>query len=268
MTFQPVLPATGLVGWSFLKRTTETQEETLAQSPRVQRETTYFRQNIASVNTAEALVADRRLLGTALSAFGLQDDIDNKFFIKTILEQGGSSPDALANRLTDQRYRELASAFSFDQIEVQKTQSSDFAEELLEQALSNEFQVAIGEKDTDLRLALGLPSAISDIASRDISNDGKWFSVMGTPPVRAVFEAALNLPNSIGSLDIDRQLEVFKTQSQSIFGTDALEDFRESGLQETLTRKFLLSKEVASGNSLTSGSTALTLLQQAVSSFG
>ena len=39
----------------------------------------------------------------ALGAFGLQDDINNRYFIRKILEEGTTNEDALANRFSDTR---------------------------------------------------------------------------------------------------------------------------------------------------------------------
>ena len=76
--FQPIIPTDGLAGWRFLQRTYDTQLDSFARSAPVQRDTDYFAQKIASVTSAEELVADRRLLTVALGAFGLQDDINNR----------------------------------------------------------------------------------------------------------------------------------------------------------------------------------------------
>mgnify|MGYP006142551315 FL=1 len=80
--FQPIVPSGGLVGWRFLQRTYESQADNFNQSTQLQRDTEYFRENIASISNAEDLVADRRLLTVALGAFGLDADLGNKFFIK------------------------------------------------------------------------------------------------------------------------------------------------------------------------------------------
>ncbi|MEM9127018.1 MAG: flagellar protein, partial [Pseudomonadota bacterium] len=88
MTFQPVIPSGGVVGWRFLQRTYEAQIDSFSQSGVNQRETQYFLENISNVLTAEDLVSDRRLLQVALGAFGLEEDLDNRFFIQKILQDG------------------------------------------------------------------------------------------------------------------------------------------------------------------------------------
>jgi len=99
MTFQPVVPLSGYAGFAFLERTLETQQQAFNSSASIQRDTEYFLENIEKVETAEALVNDRRLFTVALGAFGLSDDINNKFFLQKVLEDGTLDPDALSNKL-------------------------------------------------------------------------------------------------------------------------------------------------------------------------
>jgi hypothetical protein len=88
MTFTPVVPLGGLVGFALLSRTLDRQTELFNAAPALRRDTDHFAQTIAGVQTAADLVADRRLLRVALGAFGLQDDIDSRAFVRAILEQG------------------------------------------------------------------------------------------------------------------------------------------------------------------------------------
>ncbi|NQZ71448.1 MAG: DUF1217 domain-containing protein, partial [Dinoroseobacter sp.] len=104
MSFQPIVPFGGFAGWKFLQRTQEAQRETHSQNAATQRETTYFKERITTIQSAEALVSDRTLRKVALGAFGLEADLDNTFFIKKILEDGTTNPKALSNRLSDKRY--------------------------------------------------------------------------------------------------------------------------------------------------------------------
>ena len=98
MSFVPVLPVGGYGGWAILKRTKAAQLAAFAASPALRREADHARATLASVPSAEALVSDRRLLGVALGAFGLEADIDARAFVRKVLESPTSDPRALANR--------------------------------------------------------------------------------------------------------------------------------------------------------------------------
>jgi hypothetical protein len=261
MSFQPIVPSGGLAGWAFLQRTREVQQAVFDRGPAQQRETERFLARIGGITSAEELVSDRRLLAVALGAFGLDADIDNRFFIRKVLEGGTSSPDALANRLSDKRYTAMAEAFRFD-LNPPNTVLSDFGARIVSAYRERQFEVAVGAQSTDMRLALSLDRELTDLSERSLSNNGLWFTVMATPPLRTVFETALGLPPTLGTLDIDRQLGVFKDRARSLLGTDDIRQLAEPAQQTELLRRFLLSSGNAAGASFaTPGSTALAILQ-------
>ena len=88
MSYTPAIPLSGYAGWAFLKRTMPTQQASFNAAPQNKRDEDYFREKIGTINTAEQLVNDRRLLRVALGAFGLDKDINNKFFIQKVLQDG------------------------------------------------------------------------------------------------------------------------------------------------------------------------------------
>lgn len=260
--FQPVVPLDGLAGWRFLQRTYPAQSEAFATSPQIQRDTDYFLDRIGSVTSAEDLVGDRRLLTVALGAFGLQDDINNAFFIRKVLEEGPASSDTLANRLSDSRYREIAEAFGFGPSGAVDRASPDFAAGIVSRFQLNSFEVAVGTETSALRVALYAERSLPDLAARDISNDAKWFTILGDPPMRQLFEKALNLPTSVGQIDIDQQLGIFKDRAQTTFGTDDISAFRDIATVQDVITKYVVRNQIADLNTTLSGtSIALTLLQ-------
>ena len=262
MSFQPVIPQTGYVGWRFLQRTLDTQQATFNDSVPVKRATDHFREKIGSIRTAEDLVKDRDLLSVALGAFGLDDDINNTYFIKKILSDGTTSPEALSNRLSDKRYAAFAREFGFGEGDLSRTGLSFFADKITGLYETKQFERAVGDQDNDLRSALNLSNGLGEIIAEAGSNDARWFTIMGNPPVRAVFETALGLPRSLARLDIDQQLDNFKTRARSILGTDQVGDLATPEQEEKLVRLFLIRSE-ANAATTSAGSVALTLLQNA-----
>lgn len=263
MSFQPVVPLTGYVGWRFLERTLEAQQTAFSESQPIERATTYFSENIGNVTTADDLVNDRQLLSVALGAYGLDEDIDNKFFIKQILEDGTIDDDALANRLADNRYADFSRAFGFGDLSVPNTVISTFAADINERYEVKQFEQAVGDQDNDLRLAMNLSSGLSDVLEATSTTEGQWFSVMGNEPLRSVFQTALGLPDEIASIDIDQQREIFQERANAVLGTDDLSEIADPDQQEKLIRLFLVRSEAASINIATGASAALTLLQSA-----
>lgn len=263
MSFQPVLPASGLIGWRFLQRTMTEQTAAFDKAPALARDTAYFEQKIGSITTAEALVDDRRLLRVALGAFGLQDDIDSRAFIRKVLAEGTTSRDALANRLADERYRTFSAAFGFGTGVAPRTTAAGFGREITALYRQQQFEVAIGGQDDTMRLALNAERTLGDVGRDPNSDTTRWFRIMGNPPLRTVFETALGLPKSFGKLDIDKQREVFADKARSQLGLTNLDQLANPEMREKLVQRFLLRADAAASDTTAAGSIALTLLQAA-----
>lgn len=267
MTYTPTVPLGGYAGWTFLKRTYDTQTRAFQASPELKRDEDYFRAKIGSVKTAEHLVSDRRLLRVALGAYGLDNDINNKFFIRKVLEDGTLKDGALANRLADKQYRALSAGFGFGDFSVPRTQLSDFADKTLAAYKTRRFEAAVGTQNNDMRLALNAERELPAIAKKTGSDATKWFNVMGNAPLRQVFETALNVPASIGSLDLDRQLDIFQTKAEAVFGDADIAQFADPEKIDGLVRRFLLQSEIASTRAATSASAGALALMQQVTNF-
>lgn len=260
MSFQPIVPFGGYAGWAFLNRTVDTQKAAFNESHSIKRATEVFREEIGSVETAEELVGNRALLSVALGAFGLDDDIDNKFFIRKILEEGTVDPESLANKLSDSRYAEFSKAFGFGSLEPTRTGFSFLADEIISRYEDRQFELAVGEKNNDLRLAMNLSSALDGVLQNNRTDSGRWFAMMGNAPLRNVFQTAFGFSSSFAAIDLDQQLSQFREKSKSIFGTSSIQDFSSEENKDKLIRLFLLRSEAGNISSSSPASTALILL--------
>ena len=130
--FQPIVPMPPV--WQaggFCSGPMTSSSPTFTSDRALKRDTEYFRENIGRVETAEDLVSDRRLMSVALGAFGLQDDIDNRYFIRKVLEEGTTNKKTLANRFADKRYKELSEAFGFGPGKFLKVGTTDFVDDIV-----------------------------------------------------------------------------------------------------------------------------------------
>ncbi len=111
--FTPFIPTTGVGGFRAIERTLDDQLESLRQDPQTAANIKYFEENIGSVRSPEDLIADRRLLQVAMTAYGLETEIDKGAMIKRALEEGVASADSFANRLNDARWVAFVEDFGF-----------------------------------------------------------------------------------------------------------------------------------------------------------
>jgi len=132
---------------------------------------------------------------------------------------------------------------------------------MIERYEDKQFEIAVGEQNSDLRVALNMKSALTDIVEGSSSNDARWFSIMGNTALRSLVQTALGLPSSLASIDIDQQLEAFKDKAKSNLGTDEVGALLDPDTQEDMIRLYLVRSEAAALSSTSSYSIALTLLQ-------
>lgn len=258
MSYQPVVPLPGVAGWRFLERTQAKQQAAFENDAVLKREIAYFEENIASVATAADLVADRRLLNVALSAFGLEGEIEKKAFIRKVLEEGTTAEGALAKRLTDPAWKKLSAAFGFGDAGA-RTGEAGFAGAIVAAYRTRAFEVAVGETNDSMRLAMNFRREIAALAAGD---GGSWYSILGSKPLRQVVQTAFGLPPSFSQIDIDKQAETLKSRCDRLFGSDSLTVFQDQAVVGKLIDRFLALSQVANG-SATSGpaANALTLLR-------
>lgn len=261
MSFQPIVPFGGIAGWSFLQKTRVAQQAAFEAKPTIERDTAYFSENIGNVKTADDLVKDYRLLKVALGAFGLDDDLPNKAFIRKVLEEGSLDSKSFANRMVDKRYLALTEAFGFD-LGTPNTRLSDFPAKIVESYNTRQFEIAVGEQDRDMRLSLSLDRDLGKIAGADNTANGKWYAILGNEPLLTVFQTALNIPVEAAGLDIDDQVKIMRDRAVQIFGDGEIDQFTDPDRLEELNRLFLVRSQIKNlAGGLSSGAIALTLLQ-------
>jgi hypothetical protein len=263
LSFQPILPLSGLTGWSFLKRTIARQQVAQQAAPAQQRDEAYFRGKIGKVTTAEQLVSDKRLLRIALTAFGLEGDLNSTAFIRKVLEGGTLKEGSLANKLADKQYQKFSSAFGFGDYSVPRTKISTFPDEILSAFRARSFETAVGDQNNTYRLALNAEREVAAVAAGSSSDNAKWYTILGNQPLREVFQTALGLPKSFASIDIDQQLSVLKSRTAAAFGAETVSQFKDPARMEALVRRYITRAEMQDqGAASSSSAVALQLLRR------
>ncbi|QQA42986.1 DUF1217 domain-containing protein [Pelagovum pacificum] len=268
MTFRPAVPLSGYAGWQFLQRTLEIQKQAFESSAPISRATNYFRENIANITSLDEFMADRQLVQVALGAFGLDKDVNSTAFIRKVLEEGSIDSGSFANRLSDKRYLSLSKAMGFGDVGgAGRTWYEGFPEEILNKYQDRQFELAVGETNEDMRLALNLSDGIDQVLTLHQTSNARWFGIMGSPPLRSVFETALGFSTSFGRIDIDQQRDQLMDRSKAVLGTDEPADFSKPEVQEKLIRLFLIRSEANAIAANGGANTALALVQSAAENY-
>lgn len=257
----PVVPLAGVAGLAFLDRTYERQFALFTTDVEVARDVAAFRERAAGIDTAGALVRDTRVLRVTLGAFGLEDELPKRAFIRKVVEEGTLDPRAFANRLADPAWRRLAETLGFGDLGNGLALES-VRDDLVARYRERAFERAVGEQDTGLRLALNFRRGVREIAESEAVDRAGWFRIMGSRPLRAVVEGAFNLPDQFGSLDLDQQRAELESLARRRFGSESPAVFRDPAVVEEVVRDFLLRAQIEQGpGPLTRGTTALSILQ-------
>lgn len=215
-------------------------------------------QDDGQIDSASALVNDYRSLSVALTAFGLENDIPNKAFIRKVLESDLSDPKSLANKLSDKRYKKLAEAFSFSAPDG-KFKRLVNSEKLSENFLDRTFELRVGQSNGSYRLALNAKRELSELAKKSSKENTKWFEVLGSTPLRRVMSGALGLNENYLKLPIDRQVEELRSAAERQLGIKSLAQLSDPQLMNKLLDRFIVRDSVAN-NSASKFNVALTLL--------
>ncbi|WP_027581595.1 DUF1217 domain-containing protein [Bradyrhizobium sp. Ai1a-2] len=103
----------------------------VAQQSDVARSAAYYKENIGKVKAVDEFLQNDRLYQYAMKAYGLEDMIYAKAFMRKVLESNPLDANSFANKLTDKRFRDFASAFSFTQADTPVAQSSSQTDEMV-----------------------------------------------------------------------------------------------------------------------------------------
>lgn len=261
MPFSPAIPLSGLSGFRFLEQTQDRQRTLFDRSPDLQREIDYFLDKAADITSAEQLVGDRLALAVVLGAFGLDEDINKGAFIRKVLEEGTLDRRAFANRLVEPAYREMSAFLGFGDtgglLIFENTRLN-----LVDRYRERQFELAVGDVDLDMRLALNFKREAGEIAASTSPGTTGWLRMLGSPPLRQVLESALVLPSEFALIDLDQQVEEIADRAERIFGIEDPTDLQDDTLVSEMVDRFLLRQQALNGavSATTRGSVALSLL--------
>lgn len=260
MPIPPSLIGGSLPGWAFLQETQERQQATFESSSDIKRDVEGLREKLSQPFTLDDLMGDRQLLRPVLQSFGLEGELDKGAFVRRIISDGPDDPRGFARRLNNDDFIALAETFEADSDGLIRL--TDFrVEDIIQNYQDKAFQVAVGEQEPDLRLALNFKDEIGDLARNSASDKSFWFKVIGDTPLMEVFRSAFILPDGFANLDVDKQADYLQNRAEKVIGQDPRSILAsEEGVDATI-RKFILQRQLENGpDALTPGASALTLL--------
>lgn len=258
MTYNVQVGSGGYVGWKILERSMARQKEVFSQTVSEKSVKEYFTKNVSGISSADELVGNYKLLTVTLRAFGLDADINNRFFIKKVLEADPNDESSLVNRLADKRYLKMNQEMKLSGSASSRTVD---AVAIITKYDDRSFEKNIGERYPEIELALNAQRELPSLASSETSDNAKWYQILGSKSLRQIFEVAYGLGSSFSALPIDRQLSEIKSKTEQFTGSDSAAQFESSTSVDSLVRRYLLRNQIQASSTASSHANALTLLR-------
>lgn len=105
---------TASLAYVILSRDMPKSLDRVANQAQVKKDAQYYADNINKVKDVDDFLGDYKLFSYAMKAYGLDDMIYAKAFMKKVLESNLTDANSFANKLSDTRYKEFAAAFNFN----------------------------------------------------------------------------------------------------------------------------------------------------------
>ena len=165
-----------------------------SSQPAVAREIDYYQKTIGSIKSVDGFVKNDRVFRFAMKAFGLEDMSYAKAFMKKMLTEGLESSGAMANRLSDQRYKEFVKAFNFERYGELTTTFSSTRAGTVDRYVRQTLEETAGAQNEGVRLALYFQRKAPSVTS--------GYAFMADPALLKVAQTVLGLP--VGQrMDVD-----------------------------------------------------------------
>jgi Protein of unknown function (DUF1217) len=154
----------------------------------VQADATYFRAKAATITKPADFIKDYRLLKYALTAYGMESQLQYPARIKTILLDDPNKPTALVNKMSDASYRTINSAFNFAAGGVAKLKDAAFIDSIIQKHNEASYELSLGDANPSISNALYFQRTIGTIKN--------GYQIIGDPALFDVVKTAFNIPNA------------------------------------------------------------------------
>ncbi|WP_237477932.1 DUF1217 domain-containing protein [Lichenibacterium dinghuense] len=211
------------------------QQNATAGQADVKSATAYYLANIGKVTTVSQFVNNYQLFSYAMKAYGLEDMTYAKGLMIKVLNGGVTDSKALANTLSDPRYKAFATAFDFAGQGAKATQAtsatSGASAKYIEQTL----------EDNQAKTNQGVANAL--YFKRNASSITSIYGLLADSTMLSVVETAYGISSTLGESDIDTQAAVLSKVVN-------LPDFKDPTKVEKLVERYTAAYD-ANGSSNT-----------------
>ncbi|MEM6850588.1 MAG: DUF1217 domain-containing protein, partial [Pseudomonadota bacterium] len=161
-----------------------------------------------------------------------EDQVFAKALFKKLFAEGVTEPSALANRLTDPKFKAIAEDFGFVEFGPLKAQSKVFADSVVERYTATQLEKRAGEDNVAVRLGLYFDRVAPDVDS--------WFQVLADRALSEVVRTTLQLPPQIAAGDLERYANTLEERMD-------IADFKDPEKRDKFLQRFALLYDIENG---------------------
>ncbi|MBL1406407.1 MAG: DUF1217 domain-containing protein [Rhizobiales bacterium] len=198
--------------------------ERIQSKPQVSREVEYYKENITSIKSIDALIDDDRIFATVMEAYGLEEMTYAKGFVRKLLEGGIDDEDSMANRLTDPRYQELAEDFNFVRNGEATTAFSKVTVGVIDKFYQQNLEVEAGNQNAGVRLAMYFQRKAEDIETP--------LNILADAALLQFVQTTFAMPTAMSYQSLDKQVELIEDKFD-------IEDLKDPEKIEEMVSRFL-----------------------------
>ncbi|MBL8807320.1 MAG: DUF1217 domain-containing protein [Rhodospirillales bacterium] len=220
------LPA--IVAWKQLQKTGDAAQEKWSKQTSIQQKIAYVKDVASKAKSVDDLLNNRRFMEFALSAYTLESEVDKKGLLKKVLMSDLGDQNSYANRMNDDRYRQIASTLRFKDFGVEGVKLPGVMDGLVARYIQNEFEKAQGQASPGLREAMYFKANAAKINS-------PW-AILGDKVLREVVTTTLGIP---------KELAIQSVESQATALTKKIDiaKFKDPRFVETFIQRYLTQRD-------------------------
>lgn len=173
---------------------------------KAQDEAKYYSVQMQKIESVDELLADKRLVNFVLEANDIDPESVDTAFLKKIFASDLDDPKSFVNQQSDRAYRKIVASFNFNaegqvqQPDDAQIQSRRGIYETIDNYVRQQLEEEAGNDNAGVRLALYFERKAGTVSSAyDILADDALFEV---------FKTLYQLPDEVGSADIDAQADM------------------------------------------------------------
>ena len=170
--------------------------------PDVKRDIEYFQANIGKVTSVDDLMKDDKLYRFVMEAFDLGSQIYARGLIRKVLEQGVTDDSALANRMSDTKFKEMATVLGLHETGGAPLREPTIVQAIVDRYTNVKLEVSTEDRNPAVRLALYF--------QRKAPTINNWYQVMADRALQKVVFTALDIPEQAALGDLDRLVDKLK----------------------------------------------------------